>query len=366
MVVDGDDVHAALWGMPVRGGLGLLDSARGLAKLELYARARRVPAWITPQTSAEELMHSLFRSDFGRRAGEASIGLLAGVTPAEFTAGQFLDYVRAAGSVFKLLTFAGGAQDSYFEQGAGAIADGLAEAFTGTIHTDAPVTEIRDTGTNVEVIAGDRVVECRRVVVAAPPPQVADIAFTPTLDDYRARLYAGAHMGRYTKIAVIYRTPWWRDRRRTGTVIVNAGSEIQMIVDATPHRAEHAALAAFSTGRGADLLAARDEADRAAVVVDAIESALGPAPEAPELVREQAWASEPHLRGAPAAVFAENPDLERLRRNHGRVHWAGTDLALAWRGYMDGAVGAGRAAADEVAEALRTDARHTAESSRPA
>ena len=37
-----------------------------------------------------------------------------------------------------------------------------------------------------------------------------------------------------------------------------------------------------------------------------------------------------------------------LRRPEGRVHWAGTDTATVWNGYMDGAIQAGERAADEV------------------
>ena len=37
-----------------------------------------------------------------------------------------------------------------------------------------------------------------------------------------------------------------------------------------------------------------------------------------------------------------------LRRPEGLVHWAGTDTATVWNGYMDGAIQAGERAADEV------------------
>ena len=35
-----------------------------------------------------------------------------------------------------------------------------------------------------------------------------------------------------------------------------------------------------------------------------------------------------------------------------RVHWAGTETATEWRGYMNGAVQAGQRAASEVLERL--------------
>ena len=39
---------------------------------------------------------------------------------------------------------------------------------------------------------------------------------------------------------------------------------------------------------------------------------------------------------------------EVIREPHGRVHWAGTETADRWAGYIDGAVRSGERAAGEV------------------
>ena len=41
-----------------------------------------------------------------------------------------------------------------------------------------------------------------------------------------------------------------------------------------------------------------------------------------------------------------------LRRPSGLLHWAGTETATEWSGYMDGAVQSGKRAAEEVRSAL--------------
>ena len=43
----------------------------------------------------------------------------------------------------------------------------------------------------------------------------------------------------------------------------------------------------------------------------------------------------------------------QLRKPFGHIHWAGTETAVYWTGYMDGAVRSGEAAAKEVLKALR-------------
>ena len=41
-----------------------------------------------------------------------------------------------------------------------------------------------------------------------------------------------------------------------------------------------------------------------------------------------------------------------LRQPIGRIHWAGTETATYWNGYMDGAVSSGERVAAEVSRTL--------------
>jgi monoamine oxidase len=43
---------------------------------------------------------------------------------------------------------------------------------------------------------------------------------------------------------------------------------------------------------------------------------------------------------------------QALRAPVGRIHWAGTETATVWTGYMDGAVQAGKRAAGEALTGL--------------
>ena len=68
------------------------------------------------------------------------------------------------------------------------------------------------------------------------------------------------------------------------------------------------------------------------------------------------WDLEPWSRGGPVAVSSPGT-LTRfgpaLREPVGPIHWAGTETADYWTGYMDGAVRSGKRAAREVLGALR-------------
>ena len=52
---------------------------------------------------------------------------------------------------------------------------------------------------------------------------------------------------------------------------------------------------------------------------------------------------------APGTLLGYGP---ALREPVGRIHWAGTETADFWQGYMDGAVRSGERAAAEVLAAL--------------
>jgi monoamine oxidase len=66
------------------------------------------------------------------------------------------------------------------------------------------------------------------------------------------------------------------------------------------------------------------------------------------------WDREIYTGGCPVGLMPPGVMLEygqALRAPVGRIHWAGTETATAWTGYMDGAVQAGkRAAAEALAE----------------
>jgi monoamine oxidase len=70
---------------------------------------------------------------------------------------------------------------------------------------------------------------------------------------------------------------------------------------------------------------------------------------------EKDWSNEEWTRGCPVGIFPPGVWTQfgpALRAPIGRIHWAGTETATVWNGYMDGAVQSGERAADEVLSAL--------------
>lgn len=79
----------------------------------------------------------------------------------------------------------------------------------------------------------------------------------------------------------------------------------------------------------------------------------------PKAMVTKDWADDPWTGGCPVC----NPvpttlaiEGRWLRAPMGRVHFAGTETATAWTGYMEGAVQSGERAAAEVQARLRAGA----------
>ncbi|XP_038573074.1 amine oxidase [flavin-containing]-like, partial [Micropterus salmoides] len=91
--------------------------------------------------------------------------------------------------------------------------------------------------------------------------------------------------------------------------------------------------------------------ERRKAVLSSLVKYLGPEAASSIHYEEKDWAKEDYSGGCPVNVMA--PGLltyyhPSLRKPCGRIHWAGTETATQWCGYMSGAVQAGQRAALEV------------------
>lgn len=270
-------------------------------------------------------------------------------------------YVGAAGGLDAMINTAGGAQQDRIVGGSQRIALALAEELGDRIVLSAAVTDIEWDTSGVRVIAGGTTVRARQAVIAVPPPLAARIRFTPGLPADRDQLVQRMPMGRVIKVNVVYDQPFWRraglsgqansDKRPLGTVFDN-----------TPLDGSPGVLVGFLEGRHADVGARMDLDDRRNQVIDDLVGYFGPQARNPIGYIERDWAEEEFSRGCYGA-FTTPGTLTRfgpaLRTPVGTLHWAGTETATKWAGYMDGAAESGHRVADEVAATLARGARST-------
>jgi len=126
--------------------------------------------------------------------------------------------------------------------------------------------------------------------------------------------------------------------------------------DNTPPGGSPGILFGFVGGNQARSFRKLGRAARRKAVLDNFVTYYGPEAANPNSSFELDWTQEAWTRGCPVGHTLRNvlhrygPALNRPFRH---VHWAGTETADYWNGYMDGAVRSGERAAREVLKALR-------------
>jgi monoamine oxidase len=136
---------------------------------------------------------------------------------------------------------------------------------------------------------------------------------------------------------------------------VYSDGAVAFAVDNTSADGEHPALLAFSVGAAARRLGAMAPEDRRRAVLDRLVAAFGSRAAEPSAFVEKDWSADPWTRGCPTGIMPPGVMSvfgPALRAPVGPIHWAGTETATEWTGYMDGAVQSGERAAAEVLAAL--------------
>jgi len=126
--------------------------------------------------------------------------------------------------------------------------------------------------------------------------------------------------------------------------------------DNSPEDASHGEIVGFIVGDDCRRLESAGPEVRRELMLADLELAFGPRARTPIEVVEQHWPAEPFTRGGPVAVSSPGALTAlgpALRDPVGSLHWAGTETATEWCGYLDGALSSGLRAAEAVLRALK-------------
>ena len=276
--------------------------------------------------------------------------LVLGAEPEELSFLYFLFYLQSGGGLESLTEFEDGAQQDHFVGGSQQVCDRLAENLGGALRLHSAVTAVEHQGDEVVLHAATGTIRARHAVVAVSPALAGRWHWGRHLSADRDALAQRMPMGAYMKAAVAYDRPWWRDNALSGIAYADTGP-LQMVVDATNDGEPGGVLACFITGAAVERYARLDLLTRKSAVRNTLVEMFGPRAATWTAYAECDWTAEPYSRGGPVGLMGPGT-LGRyghvLRRPEGLVHWAGTDTATEWNGYMDGAIEAGERAADEV------------------
>lgn len=340
----------------------LLEVSRAMSRLNGLAGAMD-PAtpWTHPHAAALDKItaHQWIRENARRYSAQKLLDLavpaLFSVEPWEVSALHLVFYIRSAGTIQNLLNVNAGAQESQFDGGSQIICERLAEQLgAGAVTYESPARRVVTEGDRTTVHADGVTVVAKKVVVAVPPPMIPRISFEPILSPTKDQLCQHSPMGSVGKAVAVYDTPWWREKGYTGQVTSDRGP-VKITFDISPGSGTPGVMMGFVDGQDARDFSFMSLEERRAAVLDQFAIWFGEEARSPRQYLDVNWDLLEFHRGCPVAVPQTGTITaykDALRRPEGALHFACTETATVWSGYMDGAVRAGKTVAAEVAAAL--------------
>lgn len=340
--------------IPRLGLRSLLDV--GLAQWRLDRMARKVPLdapWLAPEAAAWDAMtlgdwlDAHLKTDVARTLLTAGLETVFAARPDELSLLHALFYIHSGKDLDTLFGTTDGAQATRVDGGMQPVAERLAVGLD--VRLRCPVRSIAwDREVVVRHDGGE--VTAAHAIIAIPPHLVGAIAFTPALPEGRAALAERLPMGAVVKCTAIYPRPFWRERGLSGMWLSDRGP-LHVGFDNSPPDGRWGVLMGFAEADEARRLGRMTEDERRAEALACLARVHGDEARAAVTYVDHVWEHDPWSGGcygafAPPRVWTTLGPA--LRAPVGRLHWAGTETATRWAGYIDGAIDSGRRAAAEV------------------
>jgi monoamine oxidase len=337
----------------------------GRAQARLESLAKKVPLdapWTAARAEAWDAVtfETWLRRNTLTKAGRLLLALgveaVFACEPGDVSLLHVLFYAHSAGSFQMAIDTGGGAQQDRFVGGSQLLCDKMAEELgPDVVALEAPVRRIDVVGDVASVVSDNGTWRCRRVIVSVPPMLAGRIDYQPLLPPWRSQLTQRTPMGSVIKCNAIYDEPFWRAEGLSGQA-TGDGAGARVVFDNSPPDGSPGILLGFLEGDEARRLGRAGPDVRRQVVLDSFVRYFGKRAAHPVDFVELDWQAEPWSGGCYGTLFGPNVWTRyghALREPVGPIHWAGTETASVWSGYMDGAVSSGQRAAAEVLATLR-------------
>jgi len=338
--------------------LALLNIDFVIKRLERMATDIDLAApWKTPKartwdgTTLAGFLDRNVRFGNARQVLEAGLETVFAAPPSELSLLHTLFYIKSGGSLNALLNIEGGAQQYRLTGGAQQLAERLAGCFREVVELEHPVRQVTQSDTAVEVSGEGFRYQAGRVIVALPPVLAARLNYQPALSARRDQLTQRIPMGTAIKCYAVYERPWWRDKGLSGQVVADDRYWLQTVFDNSPPDASKGMLMGLCLANRARRLLQAGAQDRRRYILDTLIDFFGPEAAQPRFYIDKSWADEPWSRGCYTGLMAPGAwtsFTDSIRQACGRIHWAGTETATEWNGYIEGAIRSGERAAREV------------------
>jgi monoamine oxidase len=342
---------------------GIVDIAKAFGLLNTMARSVPVDApWNAPNArlwdgqTFETWKLANASSAGGRLLLDVGVQAVWSCEPRDISLLQVVFFIATGGNETTPGTFerivntGGGAQEKRFVGGSQLISIRMAERLGGRVLLGNPVRRITQDSSGVTVTSDHIGVRAKSVIVTGSPALTGSIRYEPILPQMRAQLTQRFPQGTEIKAEAVYPNPFWRRHGLSGQVVSDQ-PPICATYDNSPPDGSIGVVFGFIEGHAARVFQRLDRVTRRKLVIDQFVTWFGPEAAHPLRYFEHDWTAEEWTRGCSVGFGPPGVLLDfgpAIRAPISRIHWAGTETATFWNGYMDGAVRSGIRAADEV------------------
>ena len=355
--------------------LGALDLNSAMIQIDKLANEMNLAqphlslnaGWLDKMTG-EELLSRYTWTTEAQAVLRTGIRAILCVEPCQLSALYLVWYIGQSGGVKRIFETENGAQDSKLVEGAGRIAELMAEKYCVPIKMDGsnrkkrrlyfnmPIRAVDTTASSgskssngnecfVKLTSGTATIYANYVVLAIPPVQILRIHYTPFLDAQRYQSLQRWPMGCIIKTFVYYDKAFWVDEGYNGSIVCDDGI-VLVSYDDTKLDGSDPCIMGFVLSTSSLLKLTSEErkiriCDHYSTVFQTDKARVHHCLR----YKEKCWAEEQWVGGC--YVGAVGPGVlgacgrEHCRVLNGRVFMAGTEAANLMIGYMDGAVEAG-------------------------
>lgn len=340
--------ESASWTADLTRSFELLDEAGGRLGWEAPWASPAVEA-LDRMTVAQWLEENVSSAEV-RMIHEVMVNILNGANTSEVSMAYWAYFVHQGEGIESLIGTRSGAQVAWFVDGMGKVTQLIADQLGDDLLLNWPVTRIEQHNDGVAVYSGDDELTARYVILATPPSGASHMIFDPPLPAKRAQLQARAPMGRLAKIQVRYQDSFWQEENLSGAAFV-CGELAFWVFDGSKPTDSLATIVGFIGGTHLDLWHTFTPQEREARFIDMLVTNIGEGARDVLYYHETDWTEQPWTGGAPVTFMPTgllSSAGSALRGSTGRIHFAGTEAAPMWSGYIEGALRAGKIAATDV------------------
>ncbi|MCE9600158.1 MAG: flavin monoamine oxidase family protein [Spirochaetia bacterium] len=285
-----------------------------------------------------------------RSSIDAAVRSIFACEPSEISFLYFMHYLHCGDGFMRLADVKNGAQQDRFLGGVQQISLAMARELGKSLKLKSPVRRINQSKTGVVVHTDRGRFEGKFAVIAIPPILASRIEFDPGLPANRNALNQRMPMGSVIKCFALYDRPFWRDRGFSGEV-VSDGPCVRLTFDGTVPDSNQGAIVGFIPGETGRYWSTRTPDERRSAVLKDFARFFGPEALGPMQYIEKNWIAEEFSGGCYAGLMGPGVMTSfgsTIREPVGRIHWAGTETATEFTGYMEGALQSGERVSSEI------------------